>query len=335
MGKNIAVLPGDGIGPEVIDAAVNVLNSVTSELEYVNFEVGYQRFLSKGESITAEIIEELKSFDAILFGAVSSPPGNVKDYRSAILTMRQELDLYANIRPVKSYLKDNKLDTIIFRENTEGLYSRISYMRAEQAVAEKIVTREKSERIAKLAYASARKWGRKKVTIVQKANVLRLTDGLFLDVCKEVSQDYPEIETNEMYIDNACYQMARNPEMMDVIVTMNLYGDILGDLAAGIGDGLGLVPSGQIGTQWALFESIHGSAPDLAGQNKANPIATILSSKMMLDYLGMPKEASLIQTAVEIVLKEGKVKTFDIGGNATTRDMEQAIGETINKVIKE
>jgi isopropylmalate/isohomocitrate dehydrogenase-like protein len=329
MKKKIAVLPGDGIGPEVVGAAVNVLTALTDNLDYAYLEVGYERFKAKGEAINDAILEQLKDFDAILFGAVSSPPGNVKNYKSAILSMRQGLDLYANIRPVKSYIKNNSLDTIIFRENTEGLYSRVSYMRDDQAVAEKIITRHKSERIARLAYESARNWGRKKVTIAQKANVLRLTDGLFLDVCKEVAKGFPEIETNEMYIDNACYQMARNPEVMDVVVTMNLYGDILGDLAAGLSDGLGFVPSAQIGEKWALFESIHGSAPDLAGTQKANPVATILSAKMMLEYLHLYQEAAVLQKAVENVLMEGKVKTFDLGGTATTKDMENAIIDAI------
>lgn len=323
--KRIAVLPGDGIGPEVIEPAIQILQVVRNDLDFSYFEVGYQRYLTKGEAITDEILEELKQFDAILFGAVSSPPGDVKNYRSAILTLRRELDLYANIRPAKSLIKKNKLDAIIFRENTEGLYSRREYLRDKEAIAEKVVTEEKSERIARIAFDKTKEWGRKKVTIVTKANVLRITDGLFLKVCQRVGKNYPGIETNHMYIDNACYQLAKDPSSFDVIVTMNLYGDILGDLAAGVGDGLGFAPSAEVGERWALFESVHGSAPDIAGQNKANPIATILSAKMMLEYLGLSKEAMIIQQSVERVLEEGKIRTFDSGGTSTTREITEAI----------
>lgn len=329
----IAVIPGDGIGPEVTDSAVQILKAVGSDLEFTYFEAGYNRFKEKGEAITDETLEEIKKFDAILFGAVASPPGNVKNYRSTIITIRRDLDLYANIRPIKSYIKKNNLDVIIFRENTEGLYSGREYMRGKEAVAEKIVTEEKTERLARLTYKKAIELGRKKVTIIQKANVLRLTDGLFLEVCKNVSREYPEIETDEKYIDNACYQMVREPSFFDLILTENLYGDILGDLAAGVGDGLGFAPSAQIGDRWALFEPVHGSAPKYAGQNKVNPIAQILSAKMMLEYLVLSREANIVQRAVEEVLEEGKVRTYDIGGTSKSSEMTEAIVASILKKI--
>jgi len=331
MAHKIAVLPGDGIGPEVIGAAVQVLKAVSNNLEFTYFEVGYNRFKRKGEAITDEILEELKKFDAILFGAVSSPPGIVKDYRSAILTIRRDLDLYANIRPIKSYIKKNNLDLIIFRENTEGLYSQKEYMRDREAVAEKIVTEERTERLAKLAYKKVVELGRKKVTIVHKANVLRLTDGLFSRVCRGVSQQYPDIVTDEQYIDSACYQLIRNPSSFDVIVTTNLYGDILGDVAAGIGDGLGFAPSSNLGARWALFEPVHGSAPDIAGENSANPFATILSAKFMLEYLGRKKEVEILEEAIKFVI-ERKIFTPDVGGDFKTVDITEQIIEEIKKI---
>jgi isocitrate dehydrogenase (NAD+) len=331
----IATIPGDGIGPEVTDSAVKVLKAVSSDLEFTYFEAGYNRFKEKGESITNEILEEIKKFDAILFGAVASPLGDVKNYRSAILTIRRYLDLYANIRPVKSYVKKNNFDVIIFRENTEGLYSEREYMdmRSKEMIAGMVVTEEKSRRIAEIAYRKAVEWGRKKVTIVHKANVLRFSDGLFSKVCRSVSEKYPEIETDEKYIDNTCYQIVRNPSSFDVIVTTNLYGDILGDLAAGVGDGLGFAPSAQLGDRWALFEPVHGSAPKYTGQNKVNPIAQIFSAKMMLEYLGLSKEANITQKAVEEVLEEGKVRTYDIGGTSKTSEMTEAIVASILKKI--
>lgn len=331
MTHKIAVIPGDGIGPEVIDAAVQVLKAVSDNLDFTYFEVGYDRFKKKGEAITDEILEELKKFDAILFGAVSSPPGIVKNYRSAILTIRRDLDLYANIRPIKSYIKKNDLDLIIFRENTEGLYSQKEYIRDKEAVAEKIVTEEKTERLAELAYKKATEMGRKKITIVHKANVLRLTDGLFLRVCRSISQQYPEIVTDEKYIDNACYQLARNPSSFDVIITTNIYGDILGDLAAGIGDGLGFAPSSNLGARWALFEPVHGSAPDIAGKNIANPFATVISAKFMLEYLRRKKEVEILEEAIKFVI-ERKIFTPDLGGDFKTTDISQQIIEEIEKI---
>ena len=331
MVHKIAVIPGDGIGPEVIDAAVQVLKAVSNNLDFTYFEVGYDRFKKKGEAINDEILEKLKKFDAILFGAVASPPGIVKNYRSAILTIRRDLDLYANIRPIKSYIKKNNLDLIIFRENTEGLYSQNEYMRDKEAVAEKIVTEEKTKRLAELAYQKATEMGRKRLTIVHKANVLRLTDGLFLRVCRSVSQQYPEIVTDEKYIDNTCYQLARNPSSFDVIITTNLYGDILGDLAAGIGDGLGFAPSSNLGTRWALFEPVHGSAPDIAGKNIANPFATIISAKFMLEYLRRKKEAEILEEAIKFVI-ERKIFTPDLGGDFKTVAITQQIIEEIEKI---
>jgi isocitrate dehydrogenase (NAD+) len=325
MSNKIAVLPGDGVGPEVVSAAVEILKAVDPTLSFTKFQVGYGRYKEKGASITDEVIEDVKKFDAILFGSVGAPIGFVENYRSTILELRSKLDLYANIRPAKSYLKDNGLDLIIFRENTEGLYSRKEHMRGHEAVAEKIVTEAGSMRIADLAFKWALNHGREKVTIVHKSNVLRLTDGLFSRICLEAAKPYPKIQVEEMYIDNACYQMVRNPARFDVILTMNLYGDILGDLAAGIGDGLGFAPSAQIGEKYSLFEPIHGTAPDIAGQNKANPIAAILSAKMMLDYLNKTRQAGVIQAAVEEVLSEGLVRPFDAGGTSNTNEITQAI----------
>ena len=333
-GNKIAVLPGDGIGPEVINSAVSVLKTVASDLAFTYFEVGYNRFQNKGEAITDEILAELKKFDAILFGAVSSPPGDVKNYRSAILTIRRALDLYTNIRPVKSYIKKNNFEVLIFRENTEGLYSQREYMRGEQAVAEKIVTEQKTRRFAELVYKKAIELRRKKVTIAHKANILRLSDGLFSRVCRDVSRHYPEIVTDEKYIDAVCYQIVQEPSSFDVIITTNMYGDILGNLAAAIGDGLGFAPSGQIGGKWALFEPVHGSAPEYAGKNKVNPIAAILSAKMMLEYLGEAEAANMVEETVEKMVKEGKVRTFDMGGISKTDEVTQEIVSGISAKLQ-
>ena len=320
----IAVLPGDGVGPEVIDAAVKVLTSVCDNVDMTFFEVGYGRYQKHGAAITDEIVEEVKKFDAILFGAGTSPPETVKNYKSVVITLRRSLDLYTNIRPMKSYIKQNGLDVVIFRENTEGLYTKRDFIRGDEAVAEKIVTAKKSERHAQLAFERADLLGRKKATIVHKANVLRNSDGLFADVCKRVAKKFPQIQVDEKYIDNACYQLVRDPSQFDVIITTNLYGDILADLAAGVGDGLGFAPSAQFGEKWALFEPVHGSAPDIAGKGVANPVAAVLCVKMMLEYLGEKDKAALVQRAVEDVLSEGAVRTQDIGGTAKTSEMAEA-----------
>ncbi len=254
-------------------------------------------------------------------------PLGIPDYRSAILTLRKELDLYANVRPAKSYpiqksVKD--VDLVIARENTEGLYSGMEFELADSAFSIKMVTRKATKRIAKFAFDLAMKRHRK-VTIVTKANVLRMSDGLFLEVSRKVAEDYPEVEVDEWFVDVTAMKLVLKPHVFDVILTSNLYGDILSDEAAGLVGGLGLAPSANIGTDYALFEPVHGSALDIAGKGIANPIAAILSTKMLLDYLGETRVANGLEEAVLTVLLNGKHLTPDLGGNATTIEVTDAI----------
>ncbi|MBN1411844.1 MAG: isocitrate/isopropylmalate dehydrogenase family protein [Spirochaetales bacterium] len=336
-GKKIAVIPGDGIGPEVIDAAVQVLKAVCSDLYFQNFEAGYECLKKNGYAITGDMTAEISKFDAVLFGANTTPPDlrNYKGYKSPILTLRRDLGLFANIRPVKSIFKNTGLDLLIFRENTEDLYVQREFMRGGEAVAEKIITEKSSRRIAELAYKQARANRRKKMTIVHKANVLKLTDGLFRNACRDVASGYPEITTEDRLVDSFCCQLVVDPGMFDCILTMNLYGDIISDLAAGIGDGLGFAPSCNLGDDIALFEPVHGSAPDLAGQNRANPIAAVLSAAMMLEYLELTEQARIIQSAVAGTLKKGFTRTFDMGGDGRTGDMTLEILKQIDIIVKE
>jgi isopropylmalate/isohomocitrate dehydrogenase-like protein len=327
----IAVIPGDGIGKTVVPEAVRVLESTGLEFDFQYMEVGYEVFKKVGTSVPEDVLSKIKGTQACLFGATTTPVG-VADYRSAVVTLRKALDLYANVRPAKSYpirssVKD--VDLVIVRENTEGLYSGIEFELEDSAFTLRMITRRASEKIAKFAFDLAMK-RRRKVTVVTKANVLRKSCGLFREVSLLVAKDYPEVKVNELFVDVAAMNLVLKPQAFDVILTSNLFGDILSDEAAGLVGGLGIASSANIGDDYALFEPVHGSAPDIAGKGIANPMAAILSAKMMLDYLGENKWAEHVENAVVTVLREGKHLTPDLGGASTTRE----VAETIINVLE-
>jgi methanogen homoisocitrate dehydrogenase len=310
----IAVIEGDGIGKEVIPVAKRVLETVRPDLGFFPVEVGYGRWERTGEAITSEDIRVLKGADAVLFGAVTTPPD--PDYRSVVVRMRKELDLYANVRPVKG----GEADIIIVRENTEGLYAGIEEIGPERATTVRLITRRGSERIARFACGLAR--DRRHLTIGHKANVIK-ADTLFRDICLAVAAE-AGVPVQEKFIDALCLDILQHPNNYDVIVTENMFGDILSDVAAYLVGGLGMLPSGNIGDRSALFEPVHGSAPKHAGRDTANPVAAIRSAAMLLEYLGDPGNAARIEEAVGRVI-DSDVKTRDLGGTAGTKEMGDAV----------
>lgn len=322
----LAVIPGPGIGAEVVPEAIRLLDSTDLAFDCSYFEIGYEVFKKTGTPVPDEVLAGIRKTQACLFGATTTPVG-VPGYKSAIITLRRALGLYANVRPAKSYpvpksMKD--VDLVIVRENTEGLYSGVEFELVDSAYSMRVITRKATERITRFAFDLAMKRS-KKVTVVTKANVLRKSDGLFLDVSRKVAEDYPEIEVEEAFVDVTAMRLILKPEIFDVIVTSNLFGDILSDEAAGLVGGLGLAPSANIGEDYALFEPVHGSAPRLAGKGIANPMAAIMASKMMLDYLGENSWAERIEKAIVTVLEEGKVLTPDLGGSSSTNQVTDAI----------
>jgi 3-isopropylmalate dehydrogenase len=363
----IAWLPGDGIGVDVLDAAKIVLDKLELDAQYIHGDIGWEFWCKEGDALPQRTINLLKSVDAALFGAITSKPAKAAEaelipelkgkglvYRSPIVRMRQLFDLYICLRPCKAYPGNplnyrEGIDLVVFRENTEDLYSGVEFNPVPAELAEtlsklskpfapfkdvphdqyaiscKINTLKGSERIVRAAFEFAKKHGRKKVTVVHKANVVRATDGLFLDVAKEVAKSYPEIQMDDANIDAMCMWLLKNPFNYDVLVAPNLYGDIISDLCAQMVGGLGFGCSGNIGDTIAVFEPTHGSAPKYAGQYKVNPIATILAAKMMLDWLGEKEKAERLEQAVATVIKEGKVRTYDMGGTHTTLQMAEAI----------
>ncbi|MBM4241308.1 MAG: NAD-dependent isocitrate dehydrogenase [Euryarchaeota archaeon] len=321
----ITIIPGDGIGREVMEATLNILDSLTVEFSYIEAYAGNKCFKKFGTTIPNETISLSRDADATLFGAVTTVPGQ----KSAIITLRQELDLYVNIRPVKSYkgtkcLYDD-LDFVIVRENTEGLYAGIEKYTDDGATALRVITRKASERICRFAFQYAKKTERRKVTAVHKANVLKKTDGIFRDIFYKVSEGYPDIESEDRYVDATAMFFITKPHEFDVVVTTNLFGDILSDEGAGLVGGLGLAPSANIGKNNGLFEPVHGSAPPLSGRGIANPSAMILSAVMMLNYLEEYHEALRLEKALIQVLAEGKTVTPDLGGNSKTLKMAEEI----------
>ena len=322
----LAVIPGPGIGAEVVPEAVRLLESTDLTFDCRYMEIGYEVFKKTGTPVPDEVLTEIRKTQACLFGATTTPVG-VPGYKSAIITLRRALGLYANVRPAKSYpiqksMKD--VDLVIVRENTEGLYSGMEFELPDSAYTLRVITRKATERITQFAFDLAMK-RRKKVTVVTKANVLRKSDGLFLEVARKVAEDYPDVEVEEAFVDVTAMRLILKPHIFDVIVTSNLFGDILSDEAAGLVGGLGLAPSANIGADYALFEPVHGSAPRLAGRGIANPMAAILASKMMLDYLGENRWAERVEKAVVSVLEEGKVLTPDLGGSSSTKQVTDAI----------
>jgi homoisocitrate dehydrogenase len=328
MTYKICLLPGDGIGPEVVTSARSVLEALPIQWNFVECGIGYGEYQRSGSPLPDSTIEQIRQADAALFGAVTTPP-NIPNYFSPVVRMRQSLDLYANLRPTRSIPHPSSrtgIDLLIVRENTEGLYSGIERLEDDgnRAITERVITRKGSERIIRKAFDMARQTGRKKVHVIHKANVLRLTCGLFRSVAFEVAKEFPEITMYEMLVDTCAMELVRTPEQFEIIVTTNLFGDILSDEACMFVGGLGVASSGNIGTDSAVFESVHGSAPALVGTGKANPTATILASAMMLDYLGENEQAIRLRTAVENCIAEGQV-TPDLGGTLTTNEMTEEV----------
>ncbi|WP_321211773.1 homoisocitrate dehydrogenase [Methanothermobacter sp. DP] len=320
----ITVIPGDGIGKEVMEAALHVLGGLDLEMEFVYAEAGNECFMKCGETIPEETVKLVRRSDATLFGAVTTVPGQ----KSAIITLRRELDLFANLRPVKSLpgvpCLYPDLDFVIVRENTEDLYVGDEEFTADGAVARRVITRSASRRISRFAFEYAKREGWSRVTAVHKANVLKKTDGVFREEFYRVASDYPEMEPEDYYVDATAMYLITQPQEFQVLVTTNLFGDILSDEAAGLIGGLGLAPSANIGEKNAIFEPVHGSAPQIAGKNIANPTAMILTTALMLKHLNKTQEAQKIQKALERTLLKG-IMTPDLGGSASTMEMAKAI----------
>ncbi|MFZ0441203.1 MAG: isocitrate/isopropylmalate family dehydrogenase [Methanobacterium sp.] len=326
---NIAVIPGDGIGKEVMDATLSILDASKLEFKYTFADAGDEYAEKTGIPLPEETIDIVKKSQACLFGAAGESAADV------IVKLRRELDLYVNLRPVKSYPGTkclfNDIDFVIVRENTEGLYSGIEEYTEEGATAVRVITNKASERICRFAFEYAERTDRNKVTAVHKANVLKKTDGIFKDNFYKVAREFTNVESDDKYVDATAMFFITKPHMFEVIVTTNLFGDILSDEGAGLVGGLGLIPSANIGENHGLFEPVHGSAPKLAGKGVANPSAMVLSAVMMLDYLNESEEARKLEKALIKVLGEGKIVTKDLGGSASTMEMA---AEIRNKFLK-
>src|ERR687894_23557 len=315
----ITLIPGDGIGPEVSAAVVRIIEASGVEVQWETHYAGAQALEKYGSTLPEDLLESIKRNKVALKGPVTTPVG--KGFTSVNVGLRKALDLYANVRPVRALpnvpARYPELDLVVVRENTEDLYSGIEHVVVPGVVESiKIITEKASTRIARFAFDYARRENRKKVTAVHKANIMKLSDGLFLDCFRNVAKDYPEIEADDKIVDNACMQLVMRPEQFDIMLLENLYGDIVSDLCAGLIGGLGLVPGANIGERGAVFEAVHGSAPDIAGQGIANPTALLQSGILMLRHLGERDAAQKIEQAMLKVFTEGKVRTRDIGGHA-------------------
>ncbi|MCL5056964.1 MAG: isocitrate/isopropylmalate dehydrogenase family protein [Actinobacteria bacterium] len=328
MSYSITLIPGDGIGPEISEAARRVIEATGIKIHWDVVEAGEAVIKQHGTPLPEYVLDSVKKNGIALKGPLTTPVG--KGFRSVNVTLRQELNLYANVRPAKTMpgieTRYKDVDLIIVRENTEDLYAGIEHRVGRDAAESiKIITREASERIARHAFSLAVKEGRKKVTAVHKANIMKLSDGLFLESARRVAQDFPDVEFEDMIVDAMCMKLVQSPENYDVLVLPNLYGDIVSDLCAGLVGGLGVAPGANIGTEAAVFEPVHGSAPKHAGMNRVNPLAIILSGVMMLQHLGEMEAAGRVSRAVTAVLEEGKSLTYDLGGNSSTSRMADAI----------
>lgn len=363
----IAVLPGDGVGKDVMDAAMIVLKRTGLDAEYIHGDIGWEFWKSEGNPLPDRTIELLKNTDCALFGAITSKPkdeaqkelaphlqGKGLQYYSPIVAMRQMFDLYVNLRPARAY-KGNPLnyrddiDLVIFRENTEGLYSGVEFRPVpdavknvllenhpkmerfrdvpndELAISLRIFTKKGCKRIIRAAFEYAKKTGRKRVTIVEKPNVIRETSGMMVEIAREISKEYPDIQYDEANVDAMAMWLVKNPQNYSVLVSSNMFGDIISDLCSQLVGGLGFAAAANIGDNYAVFEPTHGSAPKYAGQYKVNPIAMILATKLMLEYLGEMEMAEKIERAVAKTVEEGKVKTYDLGGNNTSLEVAEEI----------
>ncbi|MBS1910408.1 MAG: NAD-dependent isocitrate dehydrogenase [Bacteroidetes bacterium] len=328
----VVYIPGDGIGPSIMQAARSIIDASGAEIEWVEASAGLGAFEATGNPLPEQTLELLRETRLAFKGPLTTPVGT--GFRSVNVALRTEFDLYINLRPVHSFegvrSRYSDIDMVIFRENTEGLYSGVErYADAEKTIAESvaIIRRPHAERIARAAYEYAVRHNRRKVTIVHKANILKFTSGMFLEVCREVGARYPQIETDDKIVDNMAMQMVMRPEQFDVIVTTNLFGDILSDLACGLVGGLGLAPGANIGDQVAIFEAVHGSAPDIAGKNLANPAAVLLGGTMLLRHIGDDARAQRIEDALADLIREGKYVTRDLNPDSGvgTTEMRDAL----------
>ncbi len=328
----ITVIPGDGIGPEVTRATLRVLDAAGAELDYEFHTAGAEAVKLHGNPLPDEVLESIRRNKVALKGPIETQVG--KGFRSVNVQLRQTLDLYANLRPSRSLpsipSRFENVDIIVVRENTEGLYSGLEHIVVPGVVESlKIITEKGSTRIAKFAFDYARRHGRKRVTAVHKANIMKLSDGLFLECFRKVSQEYPDIQAEDKIVDNMCMQLVMRPEKWDVLVLENLYGDIVSDLCAGLVGGLGVVPGANIGEHGSIFEAVHGTAPDIAGQDLANPLALIRSAVMMLYHMDKDEAANRIRQALRYVIVGQGIRTRDLGGEATTTQFTDAIAQAL------
>jgi isocitrate dehydrogenase (NAD+) len=328
MTYKITLIPGDGIGPEIINAATRIIDATGVACEWVEHEAGIRAYEKTGNPLPPALLDSIRENKVAFKGPLTTLVG--EGFPSANVALRKELDLYANLRPVRSVpgvqTRYEGINLVIVRENTEDLYSGIEHMIMPGVTQGlKVITSEASNRIARFAFEYAIKRGRKQVTAVHKANIMKLTDGLFLDSARKVAEDYPGIEFNDRIVDNLAMQLVLNPNQFDVLLLSNLYGDIVSDLCAGLVGGLGMVPAANIGEDYAVFEAVHGSAPDIAGKGIANPTALTFSGVLMLRHLGENEAADRIIQAAFRVLGEGKVRTPDLGGTAKTQEYADAV----------
>jgi isocitrate dehydrogenase (NAD+) len=329
----VTLIPGDGIGPELADAATRVLEATGISFEWDRQEAGEGTIAREGTPLPDRVIESIRTNGVAIKGPITTPVGS--GFRSVNVGLRQALELYANVRPARSMkgveTRYDGVDLIIVRENTEDLYAGIEHrVGADAAESIKIITRAASQRIARYAFEYAVKNGRRKVTAVHKANIMKLSDGLFLESAQQVAAEYAgRVEFEDRIVDNMCMQLVQKPELYDVLVLPNLYGDIVSDLAAGLVGGLGVAPGANIGETAAVFEPVHGSAPKYAGQNRANPTALILSGALMLRHLGETDAADAVERATREVIAEGTTVTYDLGGSAGTREFGDAVAARV------
>ncbi|PYS93506.1 MAG: isocitrate dehydrogenase (NAD(+)) [Acidobacteria bacterium] len=329
----ITLIPGDGIGPEVSAQVVRIIEAAGVEVTWETHYAGAQALEKFGDTLPQELLDSILHNKVALKGPITTPIG--KGFTSVNVGLRKALDLYANLRPVRALpnvpCRYPELDLVIVRENTEDLYAGLEHVVVPGVVESlKIITEKASTRIARFAFDYARREGRKKITAVHKANIMKLSDGLFLECFRNVARDYPEIAADDKIVDNACMQLVMRPEQFDVMLLENLYGDIVSDLCAGLVGGLGLVPGANIGERGAVFEAVHGSAPDIAGQGVANPTALLQSAILMLRHIGERDAAERIEQGMLAVFREGKVRTRDIGGTAKTSEFARAIIEAFS-----
>jgi isocitrate dehydrogenase (NAD+) len=332
----VTCIPGDGIGPEIMAAAKVAVAATGVPITWIDVEAGADVMQKYGTPLPQAVIDSVKDTKVAIKGPITTPVGS--GFRSVNVGLRKELDLYANLRPAISIpgvrSRYEGVDLVVVRENTEDLYAGVEHMVGPDAAESiKIITRRGSERIARFAFEYARREKRRKVTAVHKANIMKCTDGLFLEVAREVAAAYPDIEFEDRIVDNMCMQLVQKPELYDVLLCPNLYGDIVSDLCAGLVGGLGVAPGANIGEQMAVFEPVHGSAPKYAGMDKADPTALILSAVLMLGHLGEAAAAHALFEGVRTVIGEGRRTTYDLGGASGTRDMGEAIAEEVAKRV--